>query len=680
MKISNQSQLPRRGYAVLFATLSLSLTIIAFAITAFRDTRQSHRVQSQNQVRLDYSQKERAFLRALLHVVPNSIIGGMMPGASTTPNDFSWDQIFQDALAQAQTDMALDTSDLAILANLDIDVNVISANTGNSSFTPTGLITAPNSSGNFILDDLSSNRPSNLLLPPQMTLHGGGNSFNRTHPIIALNKTILGNPIEELYTEMPYPEISFGYTQQGATFIAKRNWWAFTVNFGANSEDITGIAPSPRTYVLSVYEVPSQLAISSSAGTTSLGSYDNGVEWDPGKISITGSIYTDRARIENLNRVGSVASRLGVGLGSSAPSDQSIGGLVERRETLATTNTFYPYSSSGDSGLVSFTPINRGTEFFDFFVAETNQGLPNQGDPVFIDPAPANISQTIGDTGWNNYSVPATQTAMRIEVGQVSSANNQLPQGLFITAKDDNGATDTRQRATRGTFWNAPGQPIAPSSSPANDDWPFSPAGDDWFLQSEFLPNGRPCLTLDLERLPAFLAQIGLDDVTINNSLWIGPNYTSNDPNAPRTPTFPSQDDDMALLIKRSEDLSAYTNGLTIITPLRIYFGDNFNDVATTPPAGSGITEEWFPPVSVFAPEKRFGTENTGGVIELDGQLGILPTDVANGSVTNPLDLRDGGDAFTASSIEANLTSIQRKEDLPPLNALSWLTVIEEVR
>ena len=77
MKITNCSIQPKRGYAVLMTTLSLALTIMVFAITAYRGTRQAHRVQASKQVKLDYSQRERAFLRALLDVAPNAMMKGL---------------------------------------------------------------------------------------------------------------------------------------------------------------------------------------------------------------------------------------------------------------------------------------------------------------------------------------------------------------------------------------------------------------------------------------------------------------------------------------------------------------------------------------------------------------------------------------------------------------------------
>ena len=82
MKISNRSKFHKGGYAALLTTITLSLTIMAFAITAFRETKQSHLVQTRYQVKQYYSQKEEALLRALLDIVPNYAMRGMMANSN----------------------------------------------------------------------------------------------------------------------------------------------------------------------------------------------------------------------------------------------------------------------------------------------------------------------------------------------------------------------------------------------------------------------------------------------------------------------------------------------------------------------------------------------------------------------------------------------------------------------
>lgn len=686
IRFQNPNPRHRAGYVSLVATLSITLLLFAFAVSAFRETRQAHAVQAVTQVRIDYAQKERAFLRALVDIVPNTAMQAMATNSSNRANQLNWSAIFSEALQRANVQQALDPS---TISTLGISASAISANTGDTNlFNPVGLIRSPNGSSNFVLPSTQPNSfPSGLKLPPALRWNGSGSGNDLIYPIVSRNKTIPG--ASRQFAAIPYPNVNFGYTDQDSDFIAKRNWWAFTVNFGANTAAATGIRTTPKTYVLSIYEVPSQLAISSAGFTTSLGKFgDAGAsDWDPAEISIQGSIYARKARIENLNRVGQVASRDGFELGTNAPQGQALADFSGRQEARAreSITSFTAFSASSDAGLVSFTPINRGFDFFDFF-------------------ADSDDSNRIAPTGWNDYSIGARSAKMTIDVcewvrttgaGNSNSQPRRLIVGpTFNTSSSNPNGSVFPWRASRGSAWNRPGEDAFDRRGATGTT--LSPPGEFWPVQASDtevhnLPDGRRYLTLDLEILPEFLRQAGADDVTINNSLWIGsrydhpgenrrgdPNNSFDNRNIPPS-NFPSDETDFALIITNSADLSAYRNGLTIITPFRVYFADDFNTVPTTPPAGSGITGEWFPPVSVFAPEKRFGILDTSGRIEIKGQIGFMP-DSGTGEDIHPLDLRDGGtNLVDASSISADLEEISRIEDLPPISSISWLTTIEEV-
>lgn len=677
----------KKGYASLLLTLSLALTLMAFAMTAFRETRISHRTQSTNQVRLDYTQKERAFLRSLLQIVPNAAMRCMMDNSTAISNQLSWEAIFQEAITQASLENALDPTSLA---DLGITVTALSANTGDAVYSPAGLISAPDGSGNFLIPSTTTTTlPSDLALPARLSWNGSGSSKDLLYPIVSFNKLLPGNTGQ--YSELPYPKINFGYTEQGSDFIAKRNWWAFTVSFGAENAANTGITPSPRTYVLSLYEVPSQLAVSSSGFTTSLGKFGNGANtsWDPSRISIQGSIHTKKALIEDITSIGSVSSREGVTLGSTAPSGQSIGGLTERRELTAlaadrNANTFLPYSSASDSGMVSFTPINRGLDFFD----------------RFSDSEEAN---TISPTVWSEYSAGAHQCRLTFDVcelantrssGSRSNALRLITAPTFDATAANPDGTLRPMRCSRGGAWRRPGEDAFTGFL----TWDAAPSGDEWPVQANDaaphnLPDGRRYLTLDLEKIPDFLARIGADDTSVNNSIWIGPRYQHPEDDRNRdpfnafnntniaAPNFPSTSTDFALIITKSSDLSGFPNGLTIITPWRVYFADNFNTVQTAPPAGSGISGPWYPPVSIYAPEKRFGITASSADISVFGGVGHLPSNTTPTDTIHPLDFKDGGtDAVNPSTIRADLSAIKRVEDVAPVNSMSWLTVIEEAR
>jgi len=141
MKIRNHT-LPhqQRGYTSLLITITLCITIMTFALTSFRETREAQTFQSNTQTRLDYSQKEQAFLRALLEIVPNAAMRGMMDQSATSSNQLSWSAIFTQALTQTGASLALDD---ITATDLGISSSAISANTGNSGFN----LTVDNSGG-----------------------------------------------------------------------------------------------------------------------------------------------------------------------------------------------------------------------------------------------------------------------------------------------------------------------------------------------------------------------------------------------------------------------------------------------------------------------------------------------------------------------------------------------------
>ena len=429
-------------------------------------------------------------------------------------------------------------------------------------------------------------------------------------------------------------------------------------------------------------------------------------------IQVAGSIYSKRAQIDDTTTVGNliggnVASTEGTYFNNGAPTGQDTGDLNSRRNLKATTGDFHRFSTSSESGLVAFTPINRGIDFFDYFAGTTDaqrstghydlndvNGSISANDDYFSAAYPANSVNTLS---WDEYSVGARQAKMQVEVAGIVPSGEE-PNRIFISARYGGDAETRRQRATRGTggnqWWKAPNQPGGTGSTTV---WPSGPHGDHWFIQPNTLPNGRPCLELDLEKLPAFLSGgtdsngnpvpgIGADDVTINNSIWIGPNYSYPGVVKANYPSFSITDgdpyNDIALVITQSSDLSAYTEGLTIITPYRVYFASDFNTVPITPMPSDGAPYpdgNWYCPVSIYAPEKRFGTQNTSGNISVDGQIGYLPS--SNTAAINPLDLKDGGTNTVApSTISTDLFSVGAPGNLPPINAMNWLTTIEEIQ
>ena len=89
----------------------------------------------------------------------------------------------------------------------------------------------------------------------------------------------------------------------------------------------------------------------------------------------------------------------------------------------------------------------------------------------------------------------------------------------------------------------------------------------------------------------------------------------------------------------------------------------------------------FYPPASLFAPEKRYGTEVDPWKVELEGQLGSLADDADDGDPVRLLDLKLGSEqSADPSRIDAHLKPITHPAELPPVNMMNWLIVIEERR
>lgn len=111
-----------------------------------------------------------------------------------------------------------------------------------------------------------------------------------------------------------------------------------------------------------------------------------------------------------------------------------------------------------------------------------------------------------------------------------------------------------------------------------------------------------------------------------------------------------------------------------------MYLTGDINQQAGTPSANSGWPTgvTYYPPLSIFAADKRFGTGAALSEVNIEGQL----TSLANeGDTVDPLVLKDGsGSIIAGTRIAANLSQIRSPAQLPPVNKMTWLVVIEEIQ
>lgn len=190
------------------------------------------------------------------------------------------------------------------------------------------------------------------------------------------------------------------------------------------------------------------------------------------------------------------------------------------------------------------------------------------------------------------------------------------------------------------------------------------------------LKSGKVCVAVYPEQFPAFLARIGADGPAVNNSLVVNVDYVTS-LNLEK-PMIPNTELDYGVVVAHCRDFRAFTTGFSLVTNLRLYIGDDFNYEPTTPPAGYTLPGPFYPPTSLFAPEKRYGIDADAHAVRIMGQLGSL----ANEANADPVHLLDSvgmsGLAINESRIHADLMQIRHPAELPPIYMMNWLVVLEE--
>ena len=650
-----------RGMVSTAMVISIAFVMIAGLAYTYRSQIRAMESQTKAQVKVDYSQKEDALLRALLHTVPNKAIGAMQRDSALDPDAYSWERAFSEAIDLANAETAIDADIID-----DFGVNdLISANTGDTSFTGVSDLVSPAVPGGLGLVNPGNTRDSAMLLDPAIgdklpAPLASNNSIyeqDQTHPIISYGKTHssawtnglqLSPDMFPMYNQYLYPRIRFGYARPGDPFVAKRNWWVFSLNFGGHITGNGSTATLKKDYLLSIWEVPSQLPISA-AGFMAVGQHEDGTAWN--STQLAGGVFADRLQTEGTVALNSglFSARTGMNFsGGTSVAGQAMTnnfnemGVREQREAQTGVD-FHDASLAGDVGRVAFIPLNQGQDF-----------LFRRGD--------GNKSSRISPTGWNDYTRGAEQCQMWVRIYEMVSDTTQIPVRFRFYYRRDTGSR-TWIEFERGDNWPTEGEP-------GGSEFPF---------QTTTLPVGRHALLVYLDRLPAFLDSLGdAADFSINNSLYIFPQSNQATVNAPN---IPSTSQDLAVSVRGGEDLGAWLYGLSIVTNLRMYIGQSLNTHSISPPAGAGLdpAEPYFPPISLFAPEKRFGeTASFSHPVEFAGQLNSLKT--SDTDAFRPLDLRNGSDGMVeADRIEADLQMIQSPAELAPIYLMNWLVTIEEI-
>ncbi|MDP4625226.1 MAG: hypothetical protein NWT08_08825 [Akkermansiaceae bacterium] len=704
------------GYISFVAVFTISVFMLMLMVFAYDRAINAHAINADIQASTDYQEKEEATLRAIVAIVPNRAIRAMQHGSNASNavrNPLRFVNIFSEALTEANAAQSISPELLAAM-NLG---TTYSGNSGDTTFANIGRVfrRISGSTGNVtpgVGVDLG------VGYPPALDYTNGALASDPTYPLItsqkiygtqASGKVGLATSSYPNFNLIPYPNINFGYSTPGQPFVAKRNWWAFTMDLAGQDIAVTKVADTRRTYVLSLYEIPSQLPISASS-FMALGEHADGSAWTD--VEITGNVFAGKAIVEGNTELSGLASRRGFELSE----DATVGGKSFSgnpfapgvRETFRLTEgDFFPVSMASESGKAAFVPINRGADYFDRFSHNLNE------------------STTLSPTTWNNYSVGAMQCAMQLDVTAAD------PYGSPTRLRFRYYSAGVRQEVVKdwGGEWTLPNMPPLGYMDVGDEndtvtfttphDLAYGKIGDFAYIDNftgtirfdnatfgdprvgtrkrgfarpvnydesntspfdfKDLPSGKKCITVLPERIPNFLVELAGSGTSINHSLVVNVDYITN--TSLTKPLIPCTETDWGVILGECGNMTGFTKGFSLVTNLRLYIGDDFNIVETTPPAGyTPASGKYYPPCSLFAPEKRYGVDYDPYSVEVSGQLGSVAAEDAANPV-RPLDaMMVSGGSMDTTKMKVNLSAINHPAELPPITMMNWLMVIEELR
>lgn len=637
------------------AVTALALMLTLSLLGLFR-TGLIHRDQAaKGQLRGDYHQREEAFLRALVTVLPRKAISCMKAGYDPA-DEYSWKTIFAESVAIAGGTESLSPEMLASLglaAARRGDVGDQGAETVGTWITSlTGAIGKVTPGTTDYADVFAQPRYAGRV-PPLLDMSANMQEADEVMPVIAPEKRynsqdpgLLADVTKHpTYNLIPYPNIRFGYAAPGEPFVAKRNWWAFKVSFGAPADGRPSPVPAvEKHYVISLYEIPSQLPIEG-AVFAQIGTHGDGVAWDAATVSIAGGVYADNIAMSGAFGAARITGKESVQMtgpmsldGSEVGEDFDEPGVREQMQ-VERRSDILPVAISANAGRLTFQPIQRASEF-----------LKRSADVSAI-------------SAWDAYTKGAEQCRMTVEAISMVSLEDQTPTAIRVRFDMPGGG--------RGEIVLRRGV-----------NWPtiLEPTGEAIPFQTELTDSNHSCLTFYPSLLDSWLQMYGGASVSVNNSIYFQTDAAA-DPLTVLPTSDPLAADSVAIIIRKGKDLTSFTSGLSLVAPLRVYVGDDLNATPMAAvPAGSGLAtgDEFFPSMSISAAELRIGTTSFNRPFEHHGQM--LSLAAGGAGVWQPLDVKSGSDnAVHTDTIAAELKPLRSPAELPPVHQMNWLVVIEEI-
>jgi hypothetical protein len=661
--------------------LAFIVTLAGFLVAA-SDSQDTARLAS---AKVDVATREDALMREILQQTAT----GLLPATGgITGAPLLWTQIMTNAATDLDATSYVDPVQLAALqAAGAIPTNVTLANTGDTGGTLLGIFQGYNNTAVPFggTSGLANVVPvyNGTVQPPLMNWSAAA-ALSAATALTTPQEFFLGSQYTAVsapsvtqlsssnrWGQIVYPNVRFGYKQPSELFIARRVWWRIPLVYQTTQqtvEDQTGATPvyrypsAPANYVLSVYEIPSQLPISGNANLQ-IGDNANGTAWGSG-VSIRGSIYASLIQLAGGTYTNNVSSRQGVNVLNPTTVDgtaysNSNFDNVGTREQMALTQTpgvAAPVSVAGNDGKVLVVPVMPGNEFY-----MTAPGGPGT------------------ETHWDLYARPYYRCRIRIIISGTNSILIYNPTGSpQMSAAPTAGAISVNVIVLPDST-SKPDQIMGFSDSAAITNNTFSQISYSdpnstlpvWMTYTSTGSTGstpaRNILVINITGLEAYY---GPGHQSQLYSLYVGSNPTTE-------PLSPATTSDPGVAITGTNDLHLYTSGLSIISNQTLYLLDEFNQVA--PQFAT----------SVFAPDVRYGISgNTPATTNITGQISVdqaspltqaLPTPTPG----SPLLFSDAsGNQISTSTNTFNLTDITvpTPVQMPPITRLTLLFTMERER
>jgi len=672
--------------------LAFVVTLAAFLIGA-SVAQDTERLAS---AKVDVANREDTLLRLILQQTAT----GMLPGTDgINGSPQNWITIMTNAVNQLRATTYVDQAELAALTGSTGAIADNTGDTGRTALGPLGILQGYDTTQEIPFGGTSGVAnvvaPYNATIQPPLMSWSGNATLSSSNAVTLPQEFFLGSQYSGLSAAVTklslssrwglitYPNIRFGYKGPGDPFIARRVWWRIPVVYQTKQQTVEDASsvyryPSaPANYILSVYEIPSQLPISGNANLQ-IGQNADGTNWGS-NVQITGSIYGGQIQlyggtysgISGVSR-GGISSRQQVNVlgqatvaagttAAEAYSDNFYDNLKVREtrdltRSISTTGIAQigaaPVSVAGNDGKALVVPVMSGANFY----MQAPNNTPTHWDlyarPYYKCRIRILISQTDSNLIYNPTANPPLNSAMgAIKVTIIVSPDTTGHPDQIVGFADSGGITTTYTQTSYATG-GLPNYMTYTSTGTAS---------------------GRNILVINIGRMVA-----ALGNPSQLYSIYIGSNPTTE----PYNPTATASDPGIA--ITGTNDLSSFTNGLSIVANQAVYLLDQFNQVKI--PATN-----LFPATSIYSPDIRYGVSGVNPTLNLTGQVSADPTPtpspIPSPSPTpaNPLRFVDAANnavSISSTSNQFTLTEITdpTTKQMPPITRLTLLFTIEKER